>query len=78
MEDVFVGQVMSEPVVATNVGTPVATATERMVNENIGSIVVVDEQERPVGILTQTDVMKLVAEGEPRPMSRLKTGWQGR
>lgn len=64
MEDIFVGRVMSTDVVTVSPETPVEDAAERLLNENIGSLVVVDDGTL-VGILTSTDFVRVVAEGEP-------------
>ena len=64
MEDIFVGRVMSTDVVTVSPETTVEEAAERLLHENIGSLVVVDDGDL-VGILTSTDFVRVVAEGDP-------------
>ena len=65
MEDIFVGRLMSTQVVTVSPETPVEEAAERLLSENIGSLVVVDGDNQIEGILTSTDFVRVVAEGEP-------------
>jgi CBS domain-containing protein len=65
MEDIFVGRLMSTQVVTVSPETPVEEAAERLLSENIGSLVVVDDDSQIAGILTSTDFVRVVAEGEP-------------
>jgi CBS domain-containing protein len=44
--------------------TPLKTALEQMAAQGIGSMVVVDEQQRPLGIFTQSDVLRRVVLGQ--------------
>lgn len=64
MEDIFVGRVMSTQVVTVPPETPVEEAADRLLRESIGSLVVVDEDDQAQGILTSTDFVRVVAEGE--------------
>lgn len=41
-------------------GTPVRSVVEMMAARTIGSMIVVDDEERPVGIFTQSDVLKRI------------------
>lgn len=67
MEDVFVGSLMSMPVETVTADTPLRTAGETMLEHAIGSVVVVGDGDRIEGILTATDFVKLVAEGDVDP-----------
>lgn len=62
MDDIFVGQLTSSPVQTVLPGTPVHEAAEKMLEQDIGSLVVVDEDNQPEGILTSTDFVRLVAD----------------
>jgi citrate synthase len=57
-----VDEIMSTPVVTVAPGDPVALAAERMRDQRVGSVVVVDG-DRPVGILTERDLVRLTADG---------------
>jgi CBS domain-containing protein len=56
-----VGHLMSSPVQTVTPETPIHDAAETMLDRDIGSLVVVDEDDRPEGILTTTDCVALVA-----------------
>jgi CBS domain-containing protein len=52
---------MSSPVQTVTPETPIHEAAGTMLDRDIGSLVVVDEDDRPEGILTTTDCVTLVA-----------------
>jgi len=56
-----VADIMSRPVVTATADETVAAAAERMREQRVGSVVVVDG-DRPVGILTERDLVRLAAE----------------
>ncbi|CAA7612844.1 DUF294 nucleotidyltransferase-like domain-containing protein [Magnetospirillum sp. SS-4] len=56
-----VAEVMGTPLVTARPGTTVAEAARTMSTKGISSLVVADEHGRPVGILTERDVLKAVA-----------------
>lgn len=62
MDDIFVGQLMSSPVHTVAPETPIHEAAEQMLNQDIGSLVVADEDDWPEGILTATDFVRLAAD----------------
>jgi len=66
MEDIIVGRLMSSDVVTVTPGTSVEEAADLLLQENIGSVVVVDENEKLKGVLTSTDFVQIVAEKEPK------------
>lgn len=66
MDDVFVGSLMSSPVHTVGAGTSLRTAGRTMLEHGIGSVVVVDD-DRLEGILTATDFVRIVAEGDSDP-----------
>lgn len=69
MEDVFIARVMSSDVVTVSPDASVEEAARLMLEEGIGSVVVVDEEEKPAGVLTTTDFVRIVAERQPKDES---------
>ena len=61
-----VKEVMTENVETTTPDTPLATAAQVMTNRKIGCLPVV-EHESLVGILTEGDFVRLVANDAPGP-----------
>lgn len=61
--------------VACSAATPLRDAVRRMHEQHVGSIVIVDEGERPVGIFTLRDLRRVVADGESleQPINALMT-----
>lgn len=64
MEDIFVGRLMSSPVYSVDRDTPVQEAAQTMVEADIGSLVVLDDDESLWGILTSTDFVHATADDE--------------
>lgn len=62
MEDAFVGQFMSSPVLTIDPETTVADAGRAMTEEGIKSVVVIDDSCHPEGIITSTDFVRVAAE----------------
>lgn len=58
-----VGDIMSAPVVTTSPSETIAEAAARMDARRVGSVVVVDDNGRPIGILTERDLVRFVASG---------------
>ena len=65
MDDIFVARVMSSPVHTVSPDTLVEEAAQKMLDAEIGSVGVVDDGQL-VGILTNTDFVKIVAERKPK------------
>jgi CBS domain-containing protein len=65
MEDIFVARIMSSGCITVPSDTPVETAAETLLDRNIGSLVVVDEDNQLEGILTGTDFVRIVRDNEP-------------
>ncbi|MCE4599892.1 MAG: CBS domain-containing protein [Desulfurococcales archaeon] len=64
VEDLLVSDVMKTPVITMSPTATVMEAAKVMVENDIGSIIVVDERERLLGIVTKTDIVKgVVARG---------------
>ena len=62
MTDVFVGRLMSSPVVSVPPETAVTTAADRLLDRDISSLVVTDEDNDLIGILTTTDFVRMIAD----------------
>src|SRR3990170_1348038 len=58
-----VGELMSGPVVTIEAARPVADAARLMNERRISSVVVLDGEDRLLGIVTERDVLRLVASG---------------
>src|SRR6478752_1960313 len=58
-----VADVMSQPVVTAQPAETVAVAAQRMSDGKVGSVVVIDHDERAIGILTERDMIRLAAAG---------------
>lgn len=65
MEDVFVAQLMSSDLETVSPDTLVEDAANRMLERDIGSVLVVDD-DTVAGILTTTDFVQIVAERKPK------------
>jgi citrate synthase len=57
-----VSDVMSAPVLTAEAGDSLAEVSERMVGEQVGSVIIV-EGRSPVGILTERDLLRFAASG---------------
>jgi citrate synthase len=58
-----VADVMSYPVVTAQPAETLAVAAERMREQRVGSVVVIDHDDRAIGILTERDMIRLAAAG---------------
>ena len=58
-----VGDIMSHPVVTGRPAETLADAATRMRDRHVGSVVVVDADERAIGILTERDMIRIAAAG---------------
>lgn len=66
MDDMFVGRVMSTDLRTVGPDTLVEDAADLMLDEGIGSVLVVDESNAVEGILTTTDFVRIVAQSQPK------------
>jgi predicted transcriptional regulator len=71
--DVKLSAIMSAPVVTVPEGTPIEDALGWMARDGVRRLVVVDDHERLVGILSLDDVLELLAE-ETATIGRLLSG----
>ena len=67
-EDLKVTDVMQKNVVTVNQNMKVANAVEVMYNENIGRLILVDDNDSPIGIITKTDVVNSITNLEDFPV----------
>ncbi|WP_265108703.1 CBS domain-containing protein [Halosolutus halophilus] len=66
MDDIFVARVMSTSLHTVTPDTLVEDAGQVMLENDIGSVVVVDDDNQLEGILTTTDFVNIVAESHPK------------
>ncbi|WP_049927062.1 CBS domain-containing protein [Halopiger goleimassiliensis] len=66
MEDIFVARVMSTDLQTVSRDALVEETAELMLEEAVGSVLVVDEENRLEGILTSTDFVDIVAKSNPK------------
>jgi CBS domain-containing protein len=57
-----VGEVMSRPAVTVMLSTLLAEAARTMVDGRVHRVVVIDDQQRPIGVLSAMDFVALYAE----------------
>lgn len=70
-ERVRVRHLMSRPAVTVHLNTSVERAARLMLEQHIHRLVVVDEEEAPIGVLTSTDLLRtLLPDEDP---ARLRT-----
>jgi CBS domain-containing protein len=62
-EETFVADVMTREVLTVNPDTPIKEAAKIIVENRIGCLPVVDADNRLLGILTEFDLVRLIAEG---------------
>jgi CBS domain-containing membrane protein len=58
-----VGEVMSRPPITVNSLASLEAAAATMLENSVHRLVVVDDESRPIGVLSATDFVRLVAEG---------------
>jgi len=72
IDDLFVGRLMSSDVKTVRPDTLVEEAADVMLENAIGSVVVVDENGELEGILTRTDFVAIVAGQKPKDQTPVK------
>lgn len=63
MIDVYIGQLMTEDLITVEKSQTLADAGVAMTEADIKSVIVSDADERPIGILTSTDFVRMAADG---------------
>jgi CBS domain-containing protein len=66
MDDIFVARVMSTELQTVTPETLVEDAGQMMLDREVGSVIVVNEENQLEGILTTTDFVNIVAESHPK------------
>ncbi|QLH83278.1 CBS domain-containing protein [Halosimplex pelagicum] len=72
MEDIFVARLMSSDLQTVGPDTLVEDAAEQMRDNGVGSLVVVDEDNQLLGILTTTDFVDIVAKSKPKAQTTVE------
>jgi citrate synthase len=72
-----VADIMSRPVVTARPAETVAVAAQRMHDHHVGSVVVVDAEERAIGILTERDMIRLGAAGTDASVAKVSEWMTG-
>ncbi|MFC7139313.1 CBS domain-containing protein [Halosimplex aquaticum] len=72
MDDIFVARLMSSGIQTVGPDTLVEDAAEQMLTQEIGSLVVVDDDNRLLGILTTTDFVDIVAKSKPKAQTTVE------
>src|SRR4029077_21009811 len=67
----------SVPVVPAEPAETVAAAAERMRERRVGSVVVVDHDDRAIGILTERDMIRLAAAGSDASTAKVSEWMTG-
>lgn len=67
MDDVFAGSLMSSPVHTVTADTSLRNAGNVMLEHSIGSVVIVDDDDQLEGIVTATEFIRIIANGNPDP-----------
>ena len=66
MDDIFVGQLMSDDLHTATKDTLVEDAADTMLSSGVSSLIVVDDDGHLEGILTTTDFVDIVAKSKPK------------
>lgn len=69
---------IKKPPITVKLGTRVIDAVKIMYNNNVGSVVIVDEKGMPVGIFTERDLMRAIACNKDLNDSVEKLGTYGK
>ncbi|KAB1185087.1 MULTISPECIES: CBS domain-containing protein [Haloferax] len=72
MEDIFVARLMSTNLHTVTADTLVEDAAQLMLENNISSVIVVDEDNHLDGILTTTDFVRIVAKSQPKAQTTVE------
>ena len=66
MDDIFVGRLMSTDLHTESPDTIVEDAAQVLLENDVGSVLVVDDEGGLEGILTRTDFVEIVAKSQPK------------
>ncbi|WP_054849474.1 CBS domain-containing protein [Vulcanisaeta sp. JCM 14467] len=56
-------ELIRDGVISCKSADPITCAVAKMYMNNVGSVLIIDEDEKPVGIFTERDLVRVVAEG---------------
>lgn len=73
MDDIFVARVMSTELCTVSPDTLVEDAASVMLENGVGSVLVVDDAHDLQGILTSTDFVRIVSERRPKDRTPVST-----
>jgi signal-transduction protein with cAMP-binding, CBS, and nucleotidyltransferase domain len=73
MDDIFVGRLMSTTLYAVSPDTLVEEAAQKMLTNDVSSVLVINSDNHLEGILTTTDFVKIVAEQLPKDKTPVGT-----
>ena len=73
MEDVFAGSLMSSPVYTVTADTSFRNAGNVMLENSIGSVIIVDDDDQLEGIVTATEFIEVIAKGNSDPDTTVGT-----
>ncbi|GAA0239948.1 CBS domain-containing protein [Haladaptatus pallidirubidus] len=73
MDDILVGRLMSTTLHTVSPETLVERAAQKMLANDVGSLVVIESDNQLAGILTTTDFVSIVAERRPKDETPVKT-----
>jgi CBS domain-containing protein len=63
-----VGRFMTPDPVTVTIDTPLPKLAQKMVDAHVHRVIVVDRRNRPVGIVSSTDILAAVARGTTLPV----------
>jgi len=66
MDDILVGRLMSTDLITVTPDALVENAATTMLDNGVGSLIVVDDDNRLEGILTSTDFIDIVSKSKPK------------
>ena len=72
MDDIFVARLMSSGTISVTPDTLVEDAADTLLEKQIGSLVVVDDDNHLEGILTSTDFVRIVRDSKPKAQTTVE------
>ncbi len=65
--DIIVNDVMSKPVITVHIHETIDKIATLMRSKKIGSVVVLDEESNPIGVITERDIVSRIVSGNLKP-----------
>ncbi|WP_430504887.1 CBS domain-containing protein [Haloparvum sp. PAK95] len=72
MDDILVARVMTSDPITVTADTYVEPAANKLLDNGVGSLIVVDDDGNLEGILTTTDFVKIVAASKPKAETKVE------